>query len=241
VVQPSEVLYKKPVLVERGSFRPVTKLTLDLLAGAREHFLEEPAVKGQEPVVLMEMTLRALAAGSSVDHADFLARADILGALGHDVLISCFERYYELADYLAAYTDRMIGIALGLPSLTSIADEQYYADLGGGMLESLGRLFKRSVKVYAYPLLDAASGRVVTVETLPVQATWRHLRDFLLETGRVVPIRRYDERLLGILTTDVLARIQSGDAAWEDMVPPAVAQIIKAKRLFGYAQAQVRS
>lgn len=31
VVQPSEVLYKKPILVERGSFRPVTKLTLDLL------------------------------------------------------------------------------------------------------------------------------------------------------------------------------------------------------------------
>jgi len=73
-----------------------------------------------------------------------------------------------------------------------------------------------------------------------VQATWRHLRHFLLETGHIVPIRRYDERLLGILTTDVLARIQSGDASWEDMVPPAVAQTIKAKRLFGYSQAQVQ-
>jgi len=186
----------------------------------------------------MEMTLRNLASGSGVDHADFLARADILGALGHDVLISRFERYYQLADYLAAYTNRMIGIALGLPSLTKIADERYYEDLGGGMLESLGRLFKRSVKVYAYPLLDAASGRVFSVETFPVQAAWRHLRDFLLETGRIMPIRRYDERLLSILTTDVLARIQSGDGAWEDMVPPVVAQTIKAKHLFGYTQAQ---
>jgi hypothetical protein len=240
VVQPSEVFYKKAILVERGSFRPVTKLTLDLLAGAREQFLDEPAVKGQEPVVLMEMTLRDLDFGSGVDHADFLARADILGALGHDVLISRFEPYYQLADYLAAYTDRMIGVALGLPSLTKIADERYYEDLGGGMLESIGRLFKRSVKVYAYPLLDAASGRVFTVETLPVQAAWGHLRDFLLATGHVVPIRRYDERLLGIFTTDVLARIQSGDGAWENMVPPAVAQTIKAKRLFGYSQAQVQ-
>ncbi len=241
VVQPSDVFYKKPILVERGTFRPVTKLTLDLLAGAREQFMEEPAVKVQEPVVLMEMTLRDLASGSEVDHADFLARADILGALGHDVLISRFDRYYQLSDYLAAYTDGMIGIALGLPSLTDIADERYYGDLAGGMLESAGRLFKRSVKVYAYPLRDAASGRVVTVETLPVQAAWRHLRDFLLETGHLVPIRRYDERLLSIFTKDVLARIQSGDAAWETMVPPVVAQTIKAKRLFGYAQAPERA
>ena len=75
---------------------------------------------------------------------------------------------------------------------------------------------------------------------MPVKAAWRHLREFLLETGHIVPIRRYDERLLSILTTDVLARIQSGDAAWEDMVPPVVAETIKAKRLFGYAQPQVQ-
>lgn len=233
VVQPSEVLYKKPILVERGSFRPATKLTLDILAGAREQFLEEPSVKGQEPVVLMEMTLRNLTSGSGVDHADFLARADILGALGYSALISRFEQYYHLADYLAAYTDRMIGIAVGLPSILEIADEQYYADLGGGMLESTGRLFKRSVKMYVYPALDTATGRVVTVETLPVQAVWRHLRDFLLESGHLVPIRRYDERLLSILAKDVLARIQSGDAAWESMVPPAVVETIRSKRLFG--------
>jgi len=233
VVQPSEVLYKRPILVERGSFRPVTKLTLDLLAGAREQFLEEPAVQGQEPVVLMEMTLRNLTSGSGVDHADFLARADILGALGHDVLISRFEQYYHLADYLAAYTDRMIGIAVGLPSISEIADEKFYGHLAGGMLESTGRLFKRSVKMYAYPMLDPTTGRVITVETLPVQAVWRHLRDFLLESGHLVPIRRYNERLLSIFTKDVLARIQSGDAAWETMVPPAVAKTIKAKRLFG--------
>ena len=233
VVQPSEVLYKKPILVERGSFRPVTKLTLDLLAGAREQFMEEPAVKGQEPVVLMEMTLRNLSSGSRVDHADFLARADILGALGHDVLISRFAQFYRLADYLAAYTDRPIGIAVGLPSLTEIADEAFYGDLGGGMLESIGRLFKRSVKMYAYPALDPVTGRVMTIHTLPVAAAWRHLREFLIESGHLMPIKRYDERLLSIVTRDVLARIQSGDPAWEDMVPPAVAVTIKAKHLFG--------
>ena len=238
VVQPSEVFYKKPILVERGSFRPITKLTLDLLEGARAQFFEEPAVKGQEPVVLMEMTLGDLAAGAPhvvdhVDHEDFLARADILGTLGYDVLISRFEAYYQLADYLAAYTDRLIGIAAGLPSIQAIADERFYGDLDGGMLESAGRLFKRSVKVYVYPALDPATGGVNTIQTLQVQSIWRHLRDYLLESGHLVPIRRYDPTLLSIFTKDVLARIQSGDPAWETMVPTVVAETIRTKRLFG--------
>src|SRR5262245_57989449 len=233
VVQPSEVLYKKPILVERGSFRPVTKLTLDLLDGARAQFLEEPEVKGQQPVVLMEMTLHSLSEGARVDHADFLARADLLRALGYDVLISRFGHYHRLAEYLSAYTDRLIGLAVGLPSIGEIADERYYEALSGGVLEATGRLFKRSVKVYVYPQLDPATGRVMTIETLPVKAGWEHLRNYLLEGGRLQPIRRYNERLLSILTKDVRARIQSGDAAWETMVPSVVASTIKAQRLFG--------
>src|SRR5207248_2254430 len=154
VVQPSEVLYKKPILVERGSFRPATKLTLDLLERAQEQFLQEPAVRGQKPVVLAEMTLRRLSPQPDTGHEDFLARADILGALGFDVLISRFEPYYQLAEYLAGYTDGLIGLAVGLPAMRQVADEKYYKDLPGGVLESVGRLFKRSVKMYVYPTRD---------------------------------------------------------------------------------------
>lgn len=232
VVLPSEVLYKKPILVERGSFRPPTNLTLDVLVRAREQFVEEPAVEGREPAVLMEMTLRHLTSATGVDHGDFLARADTLGALGFDVLISRFRRYFHLVDYLAAYTEEPLGIAVGLPSVTEIANERYYEDLAGGLLESIGRLFKRSVRMYVYPALDAATGRVVTVETLPVEEAWRHLRSFLLERRHLVPIRRYDERLLTISSEDVLACIRSDDPAWEAMVPAAVAATIKAKQLF---------
>src|SRR5947207_2836947 len=144
VVQPSAVLHKKPILAERGSFRPATKLTLDLLERARDQFLQEPSVRGQQPVVLAEMTLRSLVPAADVGHADFLARADILGALGLDVLISRFEPYYQLAEYLAGYSDGLIGIAVGLPSVRQVADEKYYTDLPGGVLESAGRLFKGS-------------------------------------------------------------------------------------------------
>jgi hypothetical protein len=231
VVQPSEVLHNQPTLVERGSFRPVTKLTLDLLERARDQFVREPEVQGRPPVVLAEMTLRNLFSGGAVDHIDFLDRADILGTLGFDVLISRFQPYYELVDYLAAYTDQPIGLAVGLPSFRAITDEKYYTDLAGGVLESMGRLFKRVVKVYVYPTRDPVSGQILTVETAPIQPPWPHLRDLLLELRRLEPIRGYNEAYLAIRTPDVLARLQGGDPAWEAMVPGPVADIIKAKGL----------
>src|SRR5271165_2720813 len=216
VVQPSEVLYKKPILVERGSFRPATKLTLDLLTRALDQFLQEPGVAGQKPVVLAEMTLRSLSESQSVGHEDFLARAEILEALGFDVLISRFGPYYQLAEYLAGYTDCLIGLAVGLPAVRQlVADESYFTDLPGGVLESAGRLFKRSVKMYVYPTRDPASNEIHTVLQAPISPPWNHLRDLLLAIGRVAPIHAYDESLLSIHTPDVLERIQRQDPTWE--------------------------
>jgi hypothetical protein len=237
VVQPSEILYKKPVLVERGSFRPATKLTLDLLERTRDQFVQEPVVRGQQPVVLAEMTLRSLNPSPDVGHSDFLARADILGALGFDALISRFEPHYQLAEYLANYTDRSIGLAVGLPTVRQVADEKYYTDLPGGVLESVGRLFKRSVKMYVYPTRESATDEIQTVEQGPITPPWHHLRALLLEIGRIVPIRGYDESLLSIRTPDVLARIERQDPSWVEMVPPTVAEMIKAKQLFGWRSA----
>jgi hypothetical protein len=241
VVQPSEVLHKRPILVERGSFRPATKLTLDLLNRAREQFLQEPGVRGQQPVVLAEMTSRSLNLAPDVGHADFLARADILRALGFDVLVSRFEPYYQLADYLSGYTDGLIGLAVGLPAIRQIIDDKYYQDLPGGLLESTGRLFKRSVKMYVYPNRDPVTGRVEALDTDAPPPPWHHLRALLLEIGRAEPIRGYDESYLSIRTPDVLARIQGGDAAWEQMVPAAVAEIIKAENLFGWRPGRATS
>ena len=234
VVQPSEVLHGKPVLVERGSFRPITKLTLDVLERARDQFLKETLVQGRDPVVLMEMTLHDLDVGEGIDHEDFLARADILGRLGFNVLISRFEQYYQLAEYVVGSTDGLIGIAVGLPGLRDIASERRFDTLAGGILESTGRLFKRSVKMYVHPTRDPVTGEIQSLERGPVPAPWHHLRALLLEIGRVEPIRGYDESYLSIRTPDVLAQIQGGDAAWEQTVPAAVAEIIKAENLFGW-------
>ena len=211
VVQPSEVLYKKTVLVERGSFRPITNTTLDMLERAQEQFLQEPGVQGEQPVVLMEMTLHNLLAEGAVDHQDFLARVDILRALGKTVLISNYARYYKLVAYLARYTHKSIGIALGVPSLREIFDEKFYTDLEGGLLESLGRLFKSTIKFYVYPWRDPVTGKMTTAENLAVAPNLRHLYAHLVENRFVVSIQKHNVDYLPIFSRDVLARIQTYD------------------------------
>jgi hypothetical protein len=236
VVQPADTLYKKCILIERGSFRPVTKTTLDMLRCAQAQFIQEPRVHDEEVVTLMEMTLKNLTEGDKIDHHDFLDRADILGALGKPVLISNYAEFYRLAAYLFRYTSKMIGIVMGVPTLREIFEEKYYAELSGGILESFGRLFKNDLKLYAYPLLDAASGSLITAGNLRVAPHLRHLYGYLFENRLIESLRDFDERCLPIFSRDVLRRIRSGDASWETMVPDAVAEIIKKRRLLGYRE-----
>jgi hypothetical protein len=149
------------------------------------------------------------------------------------VLISRFEQYYYLADYLARSTDQMIGIALGMPSLEEIEQDKYYTDLSGGFLEAMGRLFKRSVKVYVYPTRDPRTGEIVTVHSGAAPSLWRHMRALLLETGHLEAIEDFSPTYLDYSPADVLARLRRGDPSWEAMVPAPVAEAIRAKRLFG--------
>src|SRR5438067_10307630 len=190
-VQPAEVFYKKAILVERGSFRPVTYATNDMLDGARRKFLKESGGNESEVVVLMEMTLENLLAEGQLNHADFLARVDILGALGRTVLISKFGEYYRLASYLSRYTNRLIGLVMGIPSLLEIFDEKYYFNLEGGILEALGRMFKGGLKLYVYPMIDEKTNKIVTATQIEVAPNLRSLFQYLVDNRFIEEITDY--------------------------------------------------
>jgi len=234
VLQPSEVLYKCPVLVERGSFRPVSHVNIDMLACARSKFQQTLSANSERVVELMEITMRNLMADGGIDYADFLARADVLAAAGKTVLISDYFEYYRLAAYLRRYTNAPIALTMGAGSLLEIFDEKYYADLDGGILESFGRLFKHDLKIYVYPLRDPRSGELTTLENIEVAPALRKLYGHLVERGCILPLDNYDPSLLHIFSRDVLRRIREGDPSWQEMVPAAIAQVIIGRNFFGY-------
>jgi len=235
-VQWAEVLYDKPVLVERGSFRPMTKATLDVLERGLEQFVQEPELKGEPPVVLLEMTLRHLTTEDRIDATDFLQRAETLRALGRTVLVSNFRRFHRLAWYLSRYTKRAIGIALGASILKEIFDESFYNESEGGLLGGLAHLFKNPARLYVYPHLDLDSGKLITADNYRIAPHLKHLYTHLLENRYVQSVGNFNRQLLGIRRRDVLARIQSGDTSWEALVPEPIVDLIKREGLFGHRE-----
>lgn len=234
VLQPAEVLYKRPILVERGSFRPVTNVNLDMLRAAHEKFRKEPEVEGEQIVTLAEITMRNLKADGEINLQDFLARVDLMAACGMTVLISDYFEYYRLAAYLARYTKKKIGITMGAGSLCELFADKYYSDLDGGILESFGRLFKNDLKLYIYPLLDQTTDRLVTVDNLQVAPELTKLYQYLVEKGCIEQLDNHEPQNLTTFSRDVLKRIQAGDPSWTEHVPPEVAEVIQRRGFFGY-------
>ena len=257
VLQPSEVLHKKAILVERGSFRPVTLVNVDMLNCATAQFVQDPLVKGKDVIVLMEITMNNLLAAGSLDSKDFLSRVDLLGDIGLTVLISNYSEYFRLPTYFRRYTKEMIGVALGINNLLEIFNEKYYENLAGGILESFGRLFRNAVKLYIYPMRQEAYDRyvatgqatagpgsigahafaanvLITARNVQVVDHLRNLYDHLLENHYLDCIVGFDPAILNIFSRDVLRRIKENDSSWEKMVPEPVATAIKRRGLFGY-------
>jgi hypothetical protein len=237
VVEPAELLHGKPVLIERGSFRPITRVTLDMLNQSFALMCRDPGADQYEPVVLMEMTLRNLMAlDERVDHADFLSRIDSLRELGRTVMISNYSRYHNVTSYLRRYTKDRIGMVLGVPTLTQIFEEKHYEDLEGGILEALGRLLGGRVKLYVYPLRDSKTKSIITAETFTIPGNLSHLYAHMKENGRVVSIEPGPNIDSAVLPRDVLSMIRTGKDEWEAHVPEVVARAIKERQLFGYSR-----
>ena len=238
VVQPAEILYRRPILVHRGRFNPATRATVDLLDRTLVQFSAEPELNGEKPVVVAEMTVKDLGAadGVEVDEADFLARVDVLRTLGYMVLISNLGRYFRLVEHLLRYTQRPIGFALGVSALHAILKDEHYKDLAGAMLEAVGRLFAQNVRIYLYPMRDPSSGAILTADTISIAPPLKHLFAHLTEHRNVVSLASYDETCLSIDSDEVLRQIRSGDVAWERCVPAEAVEAIKRGRLFGWKQ-----
>lgn len=185
---------------------------------------------------MFEMTLRQLQVGDAIDHRDFLDRVDTLGALGKPVLISNFLRYHRLVGYLSRQTQKPIGLPIGLVRLRDVFDEKFYTDMAGGLMESLGQLFKNGAKLYVYPSLDKRTGKLFTLENLDIAPHLRHLYAHLLENKFIEDIGSYNPDSLKIYSGEVLAKIKAGDESLAQLIPPQIFEVIKAKKLFGWGQ-----
>ena len=234
VVVPGELLYRKPMLVIRGSFKPVTCVNIDMMQGGQKQFSQIAAVDEPEILSLAEITMNSLVSGDNIDGADFLARIDLLGSQGYTVMISDYLRFFRLRAYLRRYTQKPIGIVMSVRDLEALFDEKYYEGLEGGILEAFGKLFPDNTHVYVYPSRRHGENEMIMLDNVPVPGHLQHLLAFLKENGKLVAIEPQDADHLGIDAAETLAALRRGPGAWEKDVPEGVAARIIEGRLLGY-------
>ncbi len=236
---PAAVLYKKNILALRGSFRPVTKVNMDMFEKSYEIFIRDPNVEEDKTYVIFEITLSNLRASGEIDERDFMDRAELLCSLGHSVMISKFQEYFRLVEYFSNYTKAKIALTMGVNNLIDVFDEKYYRHLSGGILEAFGKLFFKDLIVYLYPMKNTETGQVMTSNNIKVHPRMKELYKFFKYNGKVMDIIDYDPEIMHIFSRDVLKKIQNSESGWEEMLPEGIAEMIKENNSFTSQEVKV--
>ncbi len=234
---PAHALYKKNILTLRGSFRPVTKVNMEIYKESKKLFLAEKRVEEENTQIIFEITLANLRSeGGKINERDFLDRAELLCSLGQTVMITNFQEYYKLVEYFSEYTKARMALAMGVYNVIQIFDDKYYRQMSGGVLEAFGKLFYKDLKIYLYPLKDNRTGEIINSDNLKVHPRMKELYKYFKYNRRIVDIEKFDPDILDIFSREIFKMIAKGEKNWEEMLPKGVSKIIKDQRLFGYSK-----
>lgn len=221
VVQPAEALYKKPIVLLRGSFSPVTNLHMDMLAETKKVFEKTLDDDQKDSIIeIGEMSINNLLRdNANEDHEVFLKRADALQTLGKTVLISRCAEFHRVASTLRRYSACPIAISLSIGLLNELFKEKWSQNLDGGILESFGRLFKAKLALYVYPWKNRKTGELVTAANFKVDRSLSHLYSYFRENDLINEVYCSDHNLLNLTGRDIHNLIEANDDEWKKWVP----------------------
>ena len=234
VIIPADMLYKKNVLAIRGTFRPVTRLNVDMIEQGFKAFAQIDGVDRNNSVALAEISLIDLHGNDLlISEADMIARVGLLNSLGYSVLISDYARYFSLRAYFRQFTQMHIGIVVGIVNIREIFDEKTYIGVKGGILEGFGKLFPDNTRLLVYPEIDR-SGEYRDFQNIDLPDNLQYLYKHLLVNNFIFGVESSDHELFRIFSRQILTQLPNGRGDWEACLPDGVAEQIIEQKLFGF-------
>ena len=231
---PAEMLYKKNVLTIRGSFKPVTKLNVDMIEQGQKAFSELEWVEIDNTILIAEISLNDLQGhDANMSEKDILERVRLLNLLGYNVLVSDYTRYFSLRAYFRQFTNHPIGIVVGMINIKQIFDVEFYRGLEGGILEGFGKLFPDNTRLFVYPELDD-KGVLNDLSNVTVPSNLRYLYRHLVENDFIKGIETSNIDLFSIYSREILKQLARGSDEWQQALPDTVVEEIIKHKLFGY-------
>lgn len=223
-----DIVFQKSLLVQRGTFKPVTVTHLDVQAKGIEHLRQDLIAqnkKSENILPLMELSMHHLQTDSSVEESDFLTRVQALNQLGQYVLISQYYLFFGLKNFLRKYNQEPMALVVGANHLGKLFSEKHYEDLDGGMLEGLGKLLDSETTLYIYP--HKSSQICLTTKSFFPEPHLKNLYQYFIQNKQIVDVSGCDEALDYHLAAEVLGLIQSKDPKWKKLVPEEIRDLVE--------------
>jgi hypothetical protein len=206
-VEPSSVLRKRPIVVDRGRYVTIEPFHSAMLQAGIAALKQEGVPLERDPQPMLELTLHPAVDDDSADDATVLQRVAGMLALT-PALVTDLPENYRLIPFLRRHTHEPIRLVSGLTQLGRLLQSQSYANLAGSQLEGMGKLFADNVKLYVYPMSrDAIAAalanmphrptnvrlpeglRLIGADDLILSSPLVHLFRYLREAGRIVPLK----------------------------------------------------
>jgi len=257
---PNVSFYKRPMVVQRGRFRFVSKTNEAIFDASLKKLAAEAGETSRAPTPVIEITMDTLGNSEAARltdipeevERDFVSRFNVCASLGQIILVSGLGPMHKLGQYLIRYTNQQVVIAVGggqYSIMRGIFRNQEAKGLSGGLLEAFGKLFSKGLQMYVFP--NVADDGAITDglekqenrSGLPAQRyeSQKTLLQHLVATNKIVPIEEeyIDKFVLDADTnagyrleiSDILDKICRLDGTWKELVPPKVVGIVERKGL----------
>jgi hypothetical protein len=235
LVHPSELFYKREVLILRSMFKPVTNVSIDMMDGGMDMFLRTTGVNVKTAMAIPEISIAEMRKLGKIDMQDILGRVDCLNLLHYPVIVTNYLRFFRVRAYLGRYTKGNVAFVLGIPNLTTLFDTDYYEGLKGGLLGAFASLFDRETLLFVYPMRSKInSEQIITAKTFPVPEPVKFFYYYLLANQKILPVEKYNVDNMYIWPEDIRRQIKKGRGEWETCIPEVVTEEIIRRRLFGF-------
>jgi len=188
-VPPTEVLYKKAVVLAPGSFGHVDpshgQIHVQMLAAGVQELRRELRESSLEPIGIFSLSAASLSREAPAPEIpDMLRRIDGLLAQGGNVLLFRARELYAMTALVDRYTREPVRFVAGLSLLIRAFHDPYF-NLEGRHLEGLSRLFAQNVRIYAYPMKELDLQEAIR-DFSPTGLQWRETNGWVSATQLIV-------------------------------------------------------
>lgn len=152
VVPPTEFFHKRPILLERGTFRALHQIFPDLTRACQQELQQVAGAGAKEAAYVLEITLNNILRAQQSTDDEVLDVVEQLCNHDNNVLVSNYPEFFHLTQYLRRFSNAPIGFVVSAATLPLLLEDERYSLLKGGVLEASARLFQQQVHLLVYPV-----------------------------------------------------------------------------------------